>query len=108
MWWRGEGVWWLAAAGRSNLFSIDQLRGHPIWINLLSHAVIIVQILSLWMLTLPAARPLGIACGVLVSMVYGGVADQGLLAVLLLAMLVSFYQPRVKVSPGYNRDRSYD
>lgn len=108
VWWRGEGVWWLAAAGRSNLFSIDQLRGHPVWINALSHAVIVVQIIALWLLTLPAARPLGIACGMLVAMVYGGVADHGLLAALLLAMLVSFCQPRVKVNQGYNRGSACD
>lgn len=108
VWWRGEGVWWLAAAGRSNLFSIDQLRGHPVWINVLSHTVIVVQILALWLLTLPAARPLGIACGILVAMVYGGVADHGLLAVLLLAMLISYCQLRESASQGYNRGLACD
>lgn len=90
VWWRGEAVWWLAAAGRSNWFSIELLRGQASWINALTHAVIVVQILALWLLTVPAARPLGIACGVLVACVYGGVADYGLLAALLLAVLTSF------------------
>ncbi|MCA9156814.1 MAG: hypothetical protein KDA72_00725 [Planctomycetales bacterium] len=103
VWWRGEGVWWLAAAGRSNLFSIEQLRGHPLVVNSLSHTVIAVQILALWLLTLPAARPLGIVCGVLVVIVYGGVADHGLFAALLLAMLLSYCQLRERGNQEYNR-----
>lgn len=108
VWWRGEGVWWLAAADRSNLFTVEQLRGHPMWINFLSHTVIVVQILALWLLTVPAARPLGIACGILVAVVYGGVADFGLLAALLLAMLISYCQLRESGSQGYNRDSTCD
>jgi len=103
VWWRGEGVWWLAAAGRSNLLNIEQLRGHPLWINGLSHTAIVVQILALWLLTLPAARPLGIVCGILVTIVYGGVADHGLLAALLLAMLISYSQLRESGNQEYNR-----
>lgn len=96
VWWRGEAVWWLAAAGRSNWLSVELLRGQASWINALTHAVIVVQMLALWLLTIPAARPLGIACGVLVACVYGGVADYGLLAGLLLAVLTSFiYRSRV-------------
>lgn len=90
VWWRGEAVWWLAAAGRSNWLSVELIRGQASWINGLTHAVIVVQILALWLLTVPAARPLGIACGVLVACVYGGVADYGLYAALLLAVLTSF------------------
>ncbi|MEO8272220.1 MAG: hypothetical protein ABI557_21090 [Aureliella sp.] len=103
VWWQGQGVWWLAAADRSNLLSIDLLRGHPLWINTLSHAVIVVQILALWLLTLSAARRLGLVCGILVAVVYGGVADHGLLAALLLAMLISYSQLRESASQGYNR-----
>ena len=90
VWWRGEAVWWLAAAGRSNWFSSELLRGQASWINALTHAVIVVQILALWLLTVPAARPVGIVCGVLVACVYGGVADHGLFAALLVAVLTSF------------------
>ncbi len=103
VWWRGEGVWWLAAAGRSNLLSIDLLRGHPLWINFLSHTVIVVQFLALWTLTLSVARPLGIVFGMMVALVYGGVADYGLLAALLLAMLLSYCQLRESTNQGYNR-----
>lgn len=90
VWWRGEAVWWLAAAGRSNWLSVELLRGQASWINALTHVVIIVQMLALWLLCVPATRPLGIACGVLVAGVYGGVADYGLLSGLLLALLTSF------------------
>lgn len=90
VWWRGEAVWWLAAAGRSNWLSSELLRGQASWINALTHMVIVVQMLALWLLTVRAARPVGIACGVLVACVYGGVADYGLFAALLLAVLTSF------------------
>lgn len=90
VWWRGEAVWWLAAAGRSNWLSTELIRGQASWINALTHVVIVVQILALWLLTVPTARPVGIGCGVLVACVYGGVADYGLYAVLLLAVLTSF------------------
>lgn len=100
VWWRGEGVWWLAAAGRSNLLTIEMLRGHPIVINALSHAVILVQMLALWTLTISAARPLGIVFAVLVAGVYGIIADHGLLALLLLAALTSFCQRTQPASTG--------
>lgn len=107
VWWRGEAVWWLAAAGRSNWLSVELLRGQASWINALTHGVIMVQILALWLLTVPAARPLGIACGVLVACVYGGVADYGLLAGLLSAVLTSFiYRSRVgRDSAAGSRER---
>ena len=90
VWWRGEAVWWLAAAGRSNWLSVELLRGQASWINALTHAAIVVQLLALWLLCVPAARPVGIACGVLVACVYGGLADYGLFAAVLLAQLTSF------------------
>lgn len=90
VWWRGEAVWWLAAAGRSNWLTIELLRGQASWINALTHVAILVQLMALWLLTVRVARPLGIVCAVLVACVYGGVADYGLMAALLLAMLTSF------------------
>lgn len=91
IWWRGEGVWWLASAGRSHLLSLEMLRGQPALTNALSHGVIVAQMLALWLLIVPSARSLGIALGVLVACIYGLVADQLLYGLLLASMLISFY-----------------
>lgn len=90
IWWRGEGVWWLASAGRSNLLSVDMFRGQPSFANLLSHACIAVQLLALWLVTIPSARLIGIVLGGLVGCVYGLMADQLLYAAWLCAALVAF------------------
>lgn len=90
IWWRGEGVWWLASAGRSHLFSLEMLRGQPALTNALSHSVIAAQMLALWLLTVPSARSLGIALGMVVACIYGLVTDQLLYGLLLASMLISF------------------
>lgn len=90
VWWRGEGVWWLASAGRSNLFSIHFLGGHAAWINALSHSVIAIELLALWTITLNSARPLGCVLGVAVSIAYACVGDQVLYGLLLAACLIAF------------------
>lgn len=91
IWWRGEGVWWLAAAGRSHLIPIEMLRGRPLVVNALSHAVIAVQMLALWTTTIPRLRVIAMVAGVLVSVVYGGVADHMLYGFALLGLLSSFF-----------------
>jgi hypothetical protein len=93
IWWRGEGIWWLAAAGRSMLFTTDMLHGQASLTNALSHAVCLLQVLALWFMLIPSARPLGIAAAVLVAGIYGIVADQLLYALLLLAMGLSYLTP---------------
>ncbi len=90
IWWRGEGVWWLASAGRSHLFSVDMLRGQPTLTNALSHGVIVLQMLALWLIVVPSARLLGITLGMLVACIYGVVADQLLYGLLLASMLLSY------------------
>jgi len=100
IWWRGEGVWWLAASGRSMLLTTDMLRGHASLINALSHATCLLQMLALWLILIPSARPLGIAAAVLVAGVYAVVADQLLYALLLLAMGLSYLTPGPCVQRG--------
>ncbi len=94
IWWRGEGVWWLASAGRSNWLSIDMLRGQASLINAISHGVIVVQGLALWTITLKSTRLIGCMLGIVVSMIYGGVADFVLYGMLLAACLCAFSQQR--------------
>ncbi len=108
IWWRGEGMWWLAAAERSNLVGLELLRNRPLLVNTLSHAMIVVQLLALWTVSVPRLRTLGIAAGVLVAVVYGGLADHFLYALGLLALLSSFAsQPtRSSVDPT-NTDHSF-
>ncbi len=90
IWWRGEGVWWLASAGRSNLFTVEFLNGQASLINALSHSVIVIELLALWTVTLRVTRPLGCVLGLAVSMIYAGVADQLLYGLLLAACLIAF------------------
>ncbi len=98
IWWRGEGVWWLASADRSHLFSIAMLRGHPSLTNFLSHAVIVAEMLALWLVIIPSARPIGLLIGLIVAGIYGLVADQLLYGALLSAMLLSFVNRAERVT----------
>lgn len=90
IWWRGEGVWWLASAERSLWLTTDLLRGNPALTNALSHAVIGVQLLALWLVLIPSAWP--IACGLIVAVsgVYGLVADQLLYGMMLISLGLSY------------------
>lgn len=108
IWWRGEGVWWLASADRSLWLTTDQLRGNPALTNGLSHAVIVVQLLALWLVLIPSACP--IACGLIVAVagVYALVADQVLYGTMLFSLGLSFVvhavgrpgAPTVRPLPG--------
>ncbi|MEZ6137906.1 MAG: hypothetical protein R3C53_23710 [Pirellulaceae bacterium] len=88
VWWRGEAVWWLAASGRSHLLSAEGLRGHANLVNALTHAMILVQTLTLWLLLVPAARGLGIVCGCLSLVALGLVSDHLLYALLMASGLL--------------------
>jgi hypothetical protein len=89
-WWRGEAVWWLASAGRSNLLSTALLSDNPALTNALTHGAIVVQLLALWLVSVRSARGIGVLFGIAVSLVYGGLADQLLYAVLLASFLTAF------------------
>jgi hypothetical protein len=91
IWWRGEGAWWLAASGRSMFLTTDMLRGQASLTNALSHATCLIQMLALWLILIPSARPLGIAAAVLVAGIYAIMADQLLYAILLMAMGLSYW-----------------
>lgn len=96
VWWRGEAVWWLASANRSNWFSSETLSGNPSQVNLWSHAILFIQMLALWWTTTRSARPLGIACGLLTSFAIGIVADQLLYALTLACCLLAFVHQQRK------------
>ncbi len=85
VWWRGEAVWWLAATGRSHLLSIDALRDNPLLVNALTHAIILIQLLTLWLVLVPSARRLGMLCALLSAACIGLLADQLLYGMLLAA-----------------------
>ncbi len=93
VWWRGEAVWWLASAGRSSVLTTDLLRDQATVVNVLTHGSIITSMMALWLITLPATRPLGIGFGILVALSVGLVADQLLYAVLLASCLWAFRTP---------------
>ncbi|MCA9132601.1 MAG: hypothetical protein KDA45_05590, partial [Planctomycetales bacterium] len=89
-WWRGEAVWWLASAGRSQLFTVESLRGQPTLVNALTHGMVLLEMLALWCITLPAARGMGIVLGLAVAALVGLVADHVLYALLLAACLTAY------------------
>lgn len=89
-WWRGEAVWWLAATGHSNALSLDQLRGHLLFVNLLTHGITLCTIAAVLALWPKRSRRYGLVCGCIVAMAYALVADQMLYGGLLLAGLLSF------------------
>ncbi|GAB5406621.1 MAG: hypothetical protein Aurels2KO_48520 [Aureliella sp.] len=82
-WWRGEGAWWLAATGRSTLFTMTFFEGRPWLVNLASHLLIVMYGLTLWLLTKPAVRPLGLIAAAILCMTLGLIGDQVLYAALL-------------------------
>ncbi|QDV24482.1 hypothetical protein [Aureliella helgolandensis] len=90
VWWRGEAVWWLAANGQSQLLNIDMFRDRAWLVNVLTHGTITIQLLTLWLLTIPIARTLGIACGLLSCFSIGLLADQTLYAAFLAAGLTAY------------------
>ena len=90
VWWRGEAVWWLASSGRSHLFAIDALRDSPTLVNLLTHSMLAIQALALWLIVVPSARPLGILFGLLATLAIGLIADHLLYGLLLASCLTAF------------------
>ncbi len=91
VWWRGEAVWWLAASGHSWTLSMPRLFGHPLWINALTHGMILLQILSLWMLAGRTTGRLGMALGGVYLAGVALLADHALYALLLAAGLASYW-----------------
>ena len=97
-WWRGEAVWWLASAGRSNLLATDLLRDNATLTNVLTHGVVLIQLLALWLVTVRPARSLGIVLGIGVSLIYGCIADQILYALLLASFLTAYASQEINDS----------
>lgn len=91
VWWRGEAMWWLAASGRSHLLTSDSLGGSASFVNSVTHGIILVQMAALWLLVVPAARPIGIVCGLLSALCLGLLADQTLYALLLAIGLIAYW-----------------
>lgn len=90
IWWRGEAVWWLASAGRSNLIGTDTLANRPLLVNALTHGWVTLDILTLWLLVVPSTRKVGFVLGLLNCAAIGLVADQFVYSIAILAGLVAF------------------
>lgn len=101
IWWRGEGVWWLAAAERSTVLSVATLTDRAYLVNAITHGFILLQVLTLWLILLRNARWIGIVLGIAVCLSIGLIADQLLYSALLAAALVSFVEfPSPTTSAG--------
>jgi hypothetical protein len=90
VWWRGEAVWWLAASEHSNFLAVESLRSRPVLVNGLTHAMIAIQLIALWLLTIPSARPYGFVAGLLVAFSIGLIGDQLLYGLLLASGLLAW------------------
>jgi len=89
-WWRGEGIWWLASAGRSNLLTQELLSNARV-VNFLSHAMLVGYGLTLWWLVVPVTRQLGVCVGWMCCAGIALLADQILYAAVLAAGLSAFW-----------------
>lgn len=90
VWWRGESLWWLAASGRSQLLTLDWLGSSASLVNGLTHAMLLVQLLTLGLLLKSSTRGLGLVTGLFSVLAIGLFADQTLYAVLLAISLLAF------------------
>jgi hypothetical protein len=90
VWWRGDALWWLAASGRSQLLSLQWLGSSASMVNGLTHATVLVQLLTLGLLLKSSTRGLGLATGLLAALAIGLLADQTLYALLLAIGLLAF------------------
>lgn len=88
IWWRGDGIWWLVALGRSNLFSLEDIQDRPLLVNGLTHWVIGIQMLALWLLCTRSAKRLGFLAGCFASLSMMLLWDQILYAMLILVYLL--------------------
>jgi hypothetical protein len=91
IWWRGEAVWWLAAAGRSNMLSTEILANRAYLVNAMTHGWILVEILALWLLIPRSTRPIGVLLGWFSCCLIGLLADQACYALLLAVGLSAFW-----------------
>lgn len=99
-WWRGEGIWWLASAGRSNLLTQESLSNARV-VNFLSHATLVGYGLTLWWLVVPATRQIGIFVGWACCAGIALLADQVLYAAVLAAGLTAFWPTKpVRENPS--------
>jgi hypothetical protein len=91
VWWQGEAVWWLASEARSPALSLGWLGRNPYALNALTHAVIVSQLLALFMLWPREVRKIGvialwIACALLML-----VSDQMLYPIALALLGLAFW-----------------
>ena len=99
IWWRGEAVWWLAAASRSNALTTETLANQAYLVNALTHGWILIELLALWLLIPRSTRPLGVLLGWLSCCCIGLLADQACYAILLAACLAAFLVHNDEISP---------
>ncbi len=90
IWWSGEAMWWLTAAGTSHWPSVETLRGQAAWVNGLTHGLIILELLALWLLVVRSARWLGIGLSLTVCLAVGLLTGQWLYGATLAAGLFAF------------------
>ncbi|RMF44296.1 MAG: hypothetical protein D6753_02955 [Planctomycetota bacterium] len=96
VWWRGEAAWWLAASGHSWSLSMPGLFGHPLLVNALTHGMIGLQVVTLWMLASRSGGRIGIALGLAYLFSLALLADHALYAALLAAALSSYWPQPIK------------
>ncbi|MFK7737964.1 MAG: hypothetical protein AB8B50_18180 [Pirellulaceae bacterium] len=103
IWWRGEAVWWLAAADRSNSLSTATLANRAYLVNAFTHGWILIELLALWLLVPQSTRPLGVLLAWISCCCIGLLADQACYAILLAAGFSAFWFYKEESSPREKR-----
>ena len=89
-WWRGDAIWWLASAGRSNLLTLEHLVDRAYLVNALTHGMIVLQFVTLWLLLIRSTRWIGIGLGVVWCLALAFLADYAIYGTVLLGGLLAF------------------
>jgi hypothetical protein len=91
MWWAGSAAWWLASAQLSPWYQQHFLSDKPYLINLLSHAFLLLHLVSVGLLMVRYGRPLAIVAAGLTGLGIGGLAGDWLYATAFILCTAAFW-----------------
>jgi hypothetical protein len=95
VWWLGSGMWWLIARRESRLIDLTGLYTWPKVIEFWTHAVVLFELCFAVLIWVPLARPLLLACGLVIWTSLALVTGDITFALALLIASLSFVSPDV-------------
>jgi len=91
MWWAGSAAWWLVSAQLSPWYTQVSLSDKPYLVNVLSHAFILVHLVTIALLMVRHGRPLAIASALLMAMGVWGLAGDWLYSLAIILCTAPFW-----------------